>query len=206
MPRMFLDPKKPLYECKENTCDGCSIASKLTCHFNGRQLAIFLLLNIPLFVTAGYFIYRYKPLFLAIWIIFVVTYFGFIEIRVMCSHCPHYGEPHMKTLKCWANYGSPKLWKYRPGPMSILEKAIFSIGLAAIFLPAVIILIIQKSFIFLGLYIAIFLLWKLSLETLYCNHCINFACPINRIDENTRNDFFKKNPRIARAWGKSEKI
>ncbi|GAJ20475.1 unnamed protein product, partial [marine sediment metagenome] len=30
-------------------------------------------------------------------------------------------ELEINTLKCWANYGSPKLWKYRPGPMSLNE-------------------------------------------------------------------------------------
>ena len=34
-------------------------------------------------------------------------------------------ETGTKTLKCWANYGSPKLWKYRPGPMSLAEKTVF---------------------------------------------------------------------------------
>jgi hypothetical protein len=46
--------------------------------------------------------------------------FGLLEIRVMCSHCPHYAEAG-RLLKCWANYGSPKLWAYRPGPMCRME-------------------------------------------------------------------------------------
>ena len=46
-----------------------------------------------------------------------VGFFGFIETRVLCSHCPHYAEEGA-SLRCWANYGSPKLFKYRPGPMS----------------------------------------------------------------------------------------
>ncbi len=31
-------------------------------------------------------------------------------------------------LKGWANYGMPKLWKYRPGPMTFWEKVIFCTG------------------------------------------------------------------------------
>jgi hypothetical protein len=32
------------------------------------------------------------PIPLLIWIATFVAYFGFIEIRVLCSHCPHYAE------------------------------------------------------------------------------------------------------------------
>jgi hypothetical protein len=65
------------------------------------------------------------------WLTMIIGYFGFIEIRVMCSHCPHYAESD-SSLKCWANYGSPKIWKYRPEPMSFIEKAIFLGGFAII--------------------------------------------------------------------------
>jgi hypothetical protein len=38
------------------------------------------------------------------WLILIIGYFGFVEIRVMRSHCPHYAEEG-GSLKCWANYG-----------------------------------------------------------------------------------------------------
>jgi hypothetical protein len=38
--------------------------------------------------------------------------------------------------------------------------------------------------------------------TLMCNHCMNFACPLNRVDQAVREDFFDRNPIIAKAWGR----
>jgi len=197
---MFLNPNKTLHTCKKSSCKKCDVANKLVCHFNGKQLFVFFLLNLPLFISAGYFISKFNSLFLIPWLIFVFAYFGLIEIRVMCSHCPHYAEPKMKSLKCWANYGAPKLWKYHPGPMSILEKIIFISGLLIILLPPVVFSLIKQSFISLSIYIAILIAWKIGLRTFYCKNCINFACPFNVVDDKTRNAFFDKNPIIKSAW------
>lgn len=99
----------------------------------------------PLWLNAGYIIFMQNHFLFTIWIIFTFSYFGLIEIRVMCSHCPHYAEPEIKSLKCWTNYGSPKLWKYRPGPMSIIEKTIFIAGFLIMLLPLVFILLTKKK-------------------------------------------------------------
>jgi hypothetical protein len=32
---------------------------------------------------------------------------------------------------------------------------------------------------------------------------MNFACPLNNVNEKTRADFFKRNPTVARAWGRA---
>jgi hypothetical protein len=128
MSKLFLDPGKPLHTCKAEKCIDCEVSDKLNCHFNIKQLVRFLLIVFPSFIVAGIIIFKFNPFLLIPWIILILSYFGFVEIRVMCSHCPHYAEPDVKTLKCWANYGSPKLWKYRPGPMSFNEKIVFYLG------------------------------------------------------------------------------
>lgn len=84
----------------------------------------FLFISLPPFLLGGAGIYFVNGWMLIPWILFVIAFFGFIEIRVMCSHCPHYAEEE-KSLKCWANYGSPKLWDYRPGPMTLIETVVF---------------------------------------------------------------------------------
>ena len=61
-----------------------------------------------------------------------ISYFSFVEIRAMCSHCPHYTEPGSKKLQCWANYGSIKLCKYRSGSMTQGEIVAFFTGLVFI--------------------------------------------------------------------------
>ena len=190
---MFLDPDKPLYTCDEESCADCPVSGKLVCHFNGRQLSVFLVLALPLFLAAGYALGAYNPFLLIPWVVFIFSYFGFIEIRVMCSHCPHYAEPDVRSLKCWANYGSPKVWKYRPGPMNSMEKAVFIAGLLVILVPPVVFLLLEGLFLFAAAYGVILILWKVLLNLGFCRRCINFACPFNSVDTETRGVFNAKN-------------
>lgn len=200
MARMFLDPATPLSTCTEASCRDCALATRLSCHFNGRQLGLFLALVAPLFLAAGWTIYDFRPLLLVPWGAFILAYFGLIEIRVLCSHCPHYAEPTTKTLKCWANYGSPKLWRYRPGPLSTPERSVFYLGLALIFASPLFILLVEGHLALLLGYGALLAAWKLALGAFFCSHCMNFACPFNPVDEPTRRAFFAKNPRAGEAW------
>jgi hypothetical protein len=201
---MFLDPCKPIATCKSDSCDDCAINSDLHCHFSLRDWIHFLFISFPPFLIGGAGIHYMNGRFLTLWIIFVLAFFGFIEIRVMCSHCPHYAEP-LTSLKCWANYGSPKLWKYRPGPMTIIEKTIFFGGFASVWGYPLPFLIIGKHLFLLVIYLMTTVGFFMTLINFMCSQCMNFACPLNRVDENVRSQFFDKNPIIAEAWGKREK-
>jgi len=128
---MFLNPEKPIATCESSSCNDCPVDNIIHCHFKLKDLIHFLLIAFPPFLLGGAGIYHTSGWLLIPWLFFVAAFFGFIEIRVMCSHCPHYAEPE-KSLKCWANYGSPKFWKYRPGPMTVAEKMIFFGGLAVV--------------------------------------------------------------------------
>jgi hypothetical protein len=200
MSKMFLDPNRPLHTCSAENCNGCEAPNQLTCHFNGKQLLRFALIGFPPFIIAGIIIARLNPWLLIPWVLFTLTYFGLVEIRVMCSHCPHYGEPGLKTLKCWANYGAPKLWKFRPGPMSLYEKIVFYSGFVIIFGYPIVCSIFAKSYLLLGLYLIIAILFGWALKKYYCGRCINFACPLNHVDHEIRNQFFNKNPTVRDAW------
>lgn len=131
----------------------------------------------------------------------MIAFFGFIEIRVMCSHCPHYAESPT-SLKCWANYGSPKLWQYRPGPMSLVEKAVFFIGFAIVWGYPALLLMTGKQLFLLLVYSMTTTGFFLTLIKFMCCQCMNFACPLNGVDEETRGAFFDKNPLVAQAWAK----
>jgi len=202
MSKMFLDPDKSLHTCNAENCNDCELSDKLVCHFNIKQLLGFLLIAFPSFIIAGIIIFKFNPFLLIPWIVLILSYFGFVEIKVMCSHCPHYAESEIKTLKCWANYGSPKLWKYRPGPMSLNEKIVFYLGFTIILIYPITFFILENSYIFLGLYFVLIVLGKLALKKYYCTHCINFACPLNNVNEEIRNKFFSKNPVVRDAWKK----
>jgi hypothetical protein len=125
MKNAFLDLNEPLITCAFANCQTCVLKSQLHCHFNLWGLLRFLGVAFPPFILAGMGIMHFNAWLLIPWVAFALSYFGLIEIMVMCSHCPHYAQPEIKSLKCWANYGSPKLWRYNPGPMSSSEKFIY---------------------------------------------------------------------------------
>lgn len=199
---LFLDPNQPLSTCREVSCKDCNLSKDLICHFNPFHLLRFLLFAFPPFIIGGIGIWFFNPILLLPWLLVILLYFGLIEIRVMCSHCPHYAEPGISTLKCWANYGVPKFWKYRSGPMSSIEKIVFISGLALIFgYPAIFIFLLQNILIIIA-YLLAFSAGAFFLLVFQCTHCINFTCPFNRVKSKTRNKFYAKNPIIRKAWNK----
>lgn len=154
----------------------------------------------PAFLVGGAGVLALGLIPLIIWIAMIVSFFGFIEIRVMCSHCPHYAEEG-SSLRCWANYGSPKIWKYRPGPMSTVEKTVFFGGLAAVFGYPLGFFIASGLWYLLGLYILLTAGFFVTLKRSFCTRCMNFACPLNGVQDSVREVFWELNPVVGRAWG-----
>ncbi len=124
---MLSNQTPPLPTCKENSCQNCEIKENLNCHFKFSQLLKFYLGALLPIVFGGIGLYSFNPIYLFIWIFLFIVYFGFIEIRVMCSHCPHYAknrdenfnrkwarinankiEIKFGLLRCRANYGAIK--------------------------------------------------------------------------------------------------
>ena len=201
----FLDPNQPLATCSGKECnDDCPQNGILHCHFSGIDLLKFLLAVLPAFVIGGigiFYLQGWK--ILVAWILFFISYFGLIEIRVMCSHCPHYAEPG-HNLKCWANYGSPKLWRYRPGPMSTTENIIFIGGLTVIVGLPTAVFLLHAEWAILLLFSFALTIAILFMRTTMCAHCINFACPFNGVDSKIKSSFMDMNPSIASAWENDE--
>jgi len=197
---LFLDPSKPIATCVSETCNGCPVGETLHCHFSLRDLIHFLLIALPSFLVGGAGIYHRNGWMLILWLIMVVGYFGFIEIRVMCSHCPHYAEPG-SSLKCWANYGSPKIWKYRPGPMTLIEKIVFLGGFVVVWGYPLFFLIPGHQWFLLIVYALTVAGFFMTLNKFLCSQCINFSCPMNTVQDEVRRSFFERNPDVAKAWG-----
>lgn len=187
----FPDPAKPIAACAAADCSGCPVADSVHCHFRPMELVHFFAVFLPAFVTGGAGVLDRSFTALAIWIAIIIAYFGFIEIRVMCSHCPHYAE-ETKTLGCWANHGSPKIWKYRPGPMSLAENIVFFAGLTVVFGYPIPFLIMGTLWLLLALYILTTTAFFLTLKMFLCSQCMNFACPLNGVPESTRLLFYER--------------
>ena len=196
---MFLDPSKPITTCTRSTCEDCSLLHSIHCHFSGKDLAKFFGAAFPVLILGGIGVYRLGFWVFLPWFLFIFSYFGFIEIRVMCSHCPHYAEPG-NSLQCWANYGSPRLWRFRPGPMSGMEKVIFFAGLLVIFGFPIFASLSQLSWLLGILYAAAVVGGYMFMRKFMCSQCMNFACPLNLVDEGRKAAFFKINPEYAAGW------
>lgn len=195
----FLNPNSPISTCISEKCDSCSVRKSLHCHFALKDLIHFYLICFPAFLLGGAGIYHINGWWLIPWLIIIVGFFGFVEIRVLCSHCPHYAEEG-SSLKCWANYGSPKIWKYRPGPMTYMEKAILFIGFALVWGYPLIFLISGFQLYLLIVYILTTAGFYMTLRTFLCSQCMNFACPLNTVNNEVRREFFDHNPVNAKAW------
>lgn len=204
MPNLFLSRQTPLHTCTQESCENCEIKDKVVCHFSLGRLLRFLVSVMPFAVVGIVFFAQYSPWLIAAWAALFVAYFGFIEINVMCAHCPHYAEPSLSSLKCWANYGMPKLWKFKPRPMSRTEKAVFIAGFAAVFLFPVPFIISAHRLILLGIYMLLSAVSAVLLLSGFCSRCINFACPLNRVSDDVRKAFFEKNPIYKESWLKTQ--
>lgn len=201
---MFLDPKNPIVTCESSSCDVCPVGNNLHCHFALKDWIHFLLISLPPFLLGGAGVYYIAGWSLLPWLAIVIAFFGFIEIRVLCSHCPHYAESE-KSLKCWANYGSPKLWKYRPGPMTVTEKIVLFGGFAIVWGYPMPFLVIGRQIFLLIVYLITTSGFFVTLKTFLCSRCMNFACPLNSVNEEIRDQFFHRNPSIAKAREKTLK-
>ena len=195
----FLDHNKPIKTCMSEMCDNCTVSDALHCHFTLRDLIHFLLIVLPSFLLGGAGIFYVGGWWLIPWLIMIIGYFGFVEIRVMCSHCPHYAEEG-SSLKCWANFGSPKIWRYRPGPMTFWEKAVFIIGFVLVWGYPLFFLIFGFQLFLLIVYLLSVAGFFMTLKTFLCSQCMNFACPLNSVDFEIRRQFFECNPEVAEAW------
>lgn len=128
----FLDPNKPIATCISKTCDNCTVSNALHCQFTLRDFIHFLLISLPCFLLGGAGIYHISGWMLIPWLIFIIGYFGFIEIRVMCSHCPHYAEEG-SSLKCRGNMTYTKdhittaLWTGLQNSQAVILKITHSI-------------------------------------------------------------------------------
>ncbi|MFC1852335.1 hypothetical protein ACFL27_19225 [candidate division CSSED10-310 bacterium] len=196
---IFIDPHKPIATCVAETCDNCPAQKALHCHFSLKDLVHFYSIAAPTFLLGGAGIYHISGWWLIPWLIIIIAYFGFIEIRVMCSHCPHYAEKG-STLQCWANYGSPKIWSYRPGPMKVWEKVVFLMGFALIWGFPLFFLILGKQLFLLVVYLLTVTGFFMTVRMFLCSQCFNFACPLNAVKDEVRTAFFERNSEIAKAW------
>jgi hypothetical protein len=87
--------------------------------------------------------------------------------------------------------------------MTIIEKTIFFGGFVIVWGYPLAFLIFSKQIFLLVVYSMTTIGFFMTLMNFMCSQCMNFACPLNHVDEKVRDQFFAKNPIVAEAWGKS---
>jgi len=208
---------------EEADCVTCENKGRLNCKWDASVLTVFLLSVIPFVLVAifgivmvGIITGLWWPLvaYLGFWVFFFVL----IEIRVLCSHCPYYARSG-RILHCLANHGIVKLWHYHPEPMNRFEKISLIVGFV-IFASFPIIVQTYGIFRIASYYIAygdLLLLGMIGITgatiaciaafctvlwTLICPRCVNFSCPLNRVEKNKVDAYLCRNPVMLEAWQK----
>jgi hypothetical protein len=189
---------RPISECKN-----CAIAGRLKCRYNSGdllhfagQFLSFLLPALVGMIWGGYGWY------LLGWLGLMIVFFGFWEIRILCSHCPYYAEKGV-TLHCIANYGCPKFWKYHPEPISNSERIQLLIGFIIVFGYPLPFLILGGQIIFCVLTTWGLIMFFWTLQKYTCSKCVNFSCLLNRVPKEVVDEYLKRNPVMKKAWEES---
>jgi hypothetical protein len=187
------DLRSPIATCGEETCAGCPASQSVQCHFTLRGHLLLTMVWAPSILVGGAGVLRLGVAPLIGWAVYMVLFFGLIETRVLCSHCPHYAEGG-RRLRCWANRGSLKLWAYRPGPLTGVERWVFITGLATVWLVPLTLLVSSRQWLLLALFVPATAGFFFTLRLRWCSRCMNFACPLNRVGGEAREAWIARNP------------
>jgi len=204
---------------KQSNCDNCDIDQNLACRPDKEYRKQFIIKHLTFRLTAflgllliGAFINNWILTIAYAAIMFLN--FAIVEPRLLCSHCPFYAEKGF-ILHCNTLYGLPKLWKYRPGPISKTEKTLqlimggvvdlfpiiaFIYGIVALFINMT---TLAEKIAMIGITIILALEmidFNNMLQNNLCTKCPNFSCVMNKTSKQVRDEYIKKNPVMKKAW------
>ncbi len=203
-------PSRNICDVNNSDCVYCSVNGKLMCTFSVKDTLYFVLPIIGAWITLilgiayGFIIGKIS---LPILIIFSVGYIGYLifffqvwENKILCSHCPYYAFEGEKYVKCYANYGIPKAWKYNPAPMTASEKVQFLIGITLFAGVPLILFLVIGLYVYFGVSLTFIVVWIISMHFLSCSKCPNFSCPLNNVPKEFVDDYLKQNSVMRKAW------
>jgi hypothetical protein len=170
------------------------------CRFERKDMLNFFLIVLPFGVTtiagtirAGY------GWCLLLWLAYSFLFFFVWEAAVLCRHCPYWAEPRT-ILRCHANCGVIKLWKYQSGPMTKWEKIQFAIGgliWAGCPIP---VLLLGHEYLLALIAVSAAVSGAFIMRKNVCTRCINFSCPMNAVPKSLVDAYLRRNPVIRAAW------
>ena len=182
------------------SCSDCSLQGDLMCRFDRRDMLHFFLLILPFAVTSIAGAVRADMgRYLWLWLGYALFFFFVWEAYILCRHCPYWaGRDRM--LRCHANYGVFKIWRYTPRPMSRWEQAQFIIGALILVLYPFSFLLVGREFLLAFIALCTLLNGIYELKTTICTRCVNFSCPLNAVPPRILQAYLSRNPEIMAAW------
>lgn len=196
-------------------CDACGLRDKLHCRWDAGVLGRFLIPALAFSVVAAFGVGLASYVtgawgMLAAYLAFFVLFFLFVEIRILCSHCPYYARDGF-FLRCPANHGAPKFWRYRPQAMTRLERAGLLVGFAfyagfplaaqaygiwCLASPSGVrtSVTVPAAAGVAAATLVLLLAFAAVLTIYFCPRCVNFSCPLNRVPPPVREEYRERNP------------
>ena len=197
-------------------CQICSVNGKLMCKFDIKDTIYFIVpvLSVWIVCVAGFIhgfisggLNVFQLGFLSVsYIGYLIFFFQIWENKILCSHCPYYAFEDETKVKCYANYGIHKAWKYNPAPMSRSEKIQFIISISIFAGYPLIFLLLAKLYIYLITSLILSIIWLVSMHFLSCSRCPNFSCPLNNVPKKVVDDYLRQNTVMRKAWEKKEYV
>lgn len=207
-------------------CATCGLDAHLSCKWSSKPLGLFMAIGVPPFLITlfGFIVLGLMRLswwWLIGYVIYFIIFFGILEARFLCSHCPYYAREG-KTLKCLGNNGNYKFWKFHPEPINGFEKFLmvfFIVLLTFIFIPLIGlgygICDIASHYSMFGLIPLMLMIglcssafvsglgFIIALRKGFCSWCINFSCGLNTVPREYVDAYLRKNDVMREAWERS---
>ncbi len=184
----------------DGECAECAIDGRLMCHYDARDTLNFLMVILPAMVTMVIGVFQAGYAWhLLVWLGYLLLFFFGWEARVLCSHCPMWAEEG-RVLRCHANYGVIKFWKYRPGPMSKAEQWQFIAGVLIGMGYPLALMLLGKQWPWAVAGLAALTSGAYNLRKISCSRCIHFSCPANAVPKPVVDAYLRRNPVIRAAW------
>ena len=208
----------------DSPCDTCSNKNEIFCKHDDNKVIVSHLLEQSFILMSLFGVLISSLILETIWIfiiylIYVLLFFLVIQSRITCSHCPYYAEDR-RFLHCSENHFTPKLWRYHPEPITRWEQAGTIVGFGVLGgFPLIIELLAVWVFyqtstdaisllailgVFLGTLFTLAVFY-VTFFFLYCPHCLNFSCILNKVPEKNVNEYLQRNPVMRNAWEKHRK-
>lgn len=181
-------------------CADCHLESNLMCRFDRRDLLHFFLLVLPFAATSIAGVIRAGlGKYLWFWLGYALFFFFVWEAYILCRHCPYWAGQG-SILRCHANYGVFKIWRYTPHPMRSWEQTQFIIGALMLVIYPFPFLLVGREFLLVFIALCSLISAIFELRTTVCTRCVNFSCPLNAVPSGIQEAYLIKNPVILAAW------